>query len=49
VATSRHIERLRQAGLQELEIFDVLHAGTFFAWANRLMLTLGEPYFESAQ
>jgi hypothetical protein len=38
-----------EVGLQELEIFDVLHAGAFFAWANRLMLTLGEPYFEFAQ
>ena len=49
VATSHHIEQLRQAGLQDQEIYDVLHAGAFFAWANRLMLTLGEPYFEGEQ
>jgi alkylhydroperoxidase domain protein len=46
--TAEHVERLRLAGLQDLEIFDALHAGAFFAWANRLMLTLGEPYFEEA-
>jgi alkylhydroperoxidase domain protein len=46
VATSTHIEALRNAGMQDQEIFDILHAGAFFAWANRLMLTLGEPYSE---
>lgn len=44
-----HVDRLRAAGLEDQAIFDVLHAGAFFAWANRLMLTLGEPYFEEAQ
>jgi alkylhydroperoxidase domain protein/CMD domain protein len=43
-ATPAHVDRLRDAGLTELEILDVLQAGAFFAWANRLMLTLGEPY-----
>jgi uncharacterized peroxidase-related enzyme len=43
-ATSKHVDRLRQLGLSDLEILDVLQAGAFFAWANRLMLTLGEPY-----
>jgi alkylhydroperoxidase domain protein len=47
VATSAHVDALRAAGLQDQEIFDVLHSGAFFAWANRLMLTLGEPYFEA--
>ena len=41
---ARHVERLRELGLAELEILDVIQAGAFFAWANRLMLTLGEPY-----
>ena len=41
-----HRLRAIQLGLQELEILDVMQAGAFFAWANRLMLTLGEPYFE---
>jgi alkylhydroperoxidase domain protein len=39
-----HVERLRELGLSDLEILDVIQAGAFFAWANRLMLTLGEPY-----
>jgi alkylhydroperoxidase domain protein/CMD domain protein len=43
-ATPAHADRLREVGLTELEILDVLQAGAFFAWANRLMLTLGEPY-----
>ena len=37
------IRRLRAAGLDELEIVDVLHGAAFFNWANRLMLSLGEP------
>ena len=35
----------RQAGLADLEILDLLHAVAIFAWANRLMLNLGEPVF----
>jgi uncharacterized peroxidase-related enzyme len=34
---------VRKAGLGELEILDLLHAVAIFAWANRLMLNLGEP------
>ena len=37
------IERLQAAGLDDLEIADVIHAASFFNWANRLMLSLGEP------
>jgi len=33
---------LRAAGLSDLEILDTLHAAALFAWANRLMLNLGE-------
>jgi alkylhydroperoxidase domain protein len=44
VATRAHVDKLREVGLADLEILDVLQAGAFFAWANRLMLTLGEPY-----
>lgn len=36
-----HVERLRAAGLDDLEISDVVHGAAFFNWANRLMLTLG--------
>jgi alkylhydroperoxidase domain protein len=38
-----HMERLRRAGLDDLAISDVIHAASFFNWANRLMLSLGEP------
>jgi uncharacterized peroxidase-related enzyme len=34
---------LRAAGLGDLEILDLTHAVAIFAWANRLMQTLGEP------
>jgi alkylhydroperoxidase domain protein len=37
-----HVERLRRAGLDDLAISDVIHAASFFNWANRLMLSLGE-------
>jgi len=30
-------------GLDEIEILDILNYAAFFANANRLMLTLGEP------
>lgn len=36
---------VRAAGLSDLEILDMLHAAAIFAWANRLMLNLGEPVF----
>ncbi|MBV9835512.1 MAG: alkylhydroperoxidase domain protein [Alphaproteobacteria bacterium] len=38
-----HIDRLRAAGLDDLSIADVIQAASFFNWANRLMLSLGEP------
>lgn len=34
---------LRQLGLDDGEILDLANAIAVFAWANRLMLTLGEP------
>jgi len=38
-----HIERLSKAGLDDAAIVDVINAASFFNWANRLMLSLGEP------
>lgn len=38
-----HVERLRKAGLDDLAIVDVISSAAFFNWANRLMLSLGEP------
>jgi alkylhydroperoxidase domain protein len=37
------IDRLREAGLDDLAILDVIQSAAFFSWANRLMLSLGEP------
>ena len=38
-----HVVRLRAVGLDDAEIVDVINAAAFFNWANRLMLSLGEP------
>ena len=38
-----HVDRLRRSGLDDLAISDVIHSAAFFNWANRLMLSLGEP------
>ena len=37
------IDALRSAGLDDADIADVIHGAAFFNWANRLMLSLGEP------
>ncbi len=39
----QHVAALRELGLDESQIADALCAAGFFAWANRLMLSLGEP------
>jgi alkylhydroperoxidase domain protein len=39
----QHIADLRAAGLDDADIVDVINAAAFFNWANRLMLSLGEP------
>ncbi|MGF6962285.1 peroxidase-related enzyme [Paraburkholderia youngii] len=39
------LDALRRAGLDDAQILDLSHAIAIFAWANRLMLTLGEPVF----
>lgn len=38
-----NVTALREAGLDDLSIIDVINSSAFFNWANRLMLTLGEP------
>jgi len=43
-ASHQQIEALRALGLSELELLDLVQSTAFFAWANRLMLTLGEPF-----
>jgi uncharacterized peroxidase-related enzyme len=42
-ATRAQVADLRAVGLSELEILDLINAVAMFAWANRLMQTLGEP------
>jgi len=39
------LQAVRAAGLSALEVLDLVHAVAIFAWANRLMLNLGEPVF----
>lgn len=39
------IQALKDAGLSDAEVLDLLHSDAIFAWANRLMLNLGEPTF----
>src|SRR3954469_12505891 len=40
---ARHVDALREVGLDDEAIVDVINAASFFNWANRLMLSLGEP------
>ncbi|OZI36730.1 alkylhydroperoxidase [Bordetella genomosp. 1] len=42
------IQALKDVGLSQGEILDLLHSDAIFAWANRLMLNLGEPVFPQA-
>ena len=39
----QHVTRLRAAGMDDLAIADIIQGAAFFNWANRLMLSLGEP------
>lgn len=39
----QHVATLRDLGLADLAIADLIHSAAFFNWANRLMLSLGEP------
>jgi uncharacterized peroxidase-related enzyme len=41
--TAADLDPLRRAGLSDWEILDVAHASAMFAWANRLLQTLGQP------
>lgn len=38
-----HVAALRDSGLTDADIVDVVNGASFFNWANRLMLSLGEP------
>ena len=41
--TTGHLAELERQGLDTLAQLDLVQSAAFFAWANRLMLTLGEP------
>ncbi|ODT20230.1 MAG: alkylhydroperoxidase [Kaistia sp. SCN 65-12] len=40
-ATPKDIAALRRAGMDDVEIIDLIHAISIFGWANRLMHVLG--------
>lgn len=42
-ASAEDVQALRNAGLSDGEIFDLILAIAMFSWANRLMHPLGEP------
>lgn len=46
---SAEIADLKEAGLDDLAIADLIQSAAFFNWANRLMLSLGEPTPAAAQ
>jgi uncharacterized peroxidase-related enzyme len=39
------VQPLIDVGMSDAEILDLIHAVAIFAWANRLMLNLGEPVY----
>ncbi|MBN9322426.1 MAG: peroxidase-related enzyme, partial [Delftia acidovorans] len=39
------LQPLRDAGLTDQEILDMLHSAALFGWANRLMLNLGKERY----
>lgn len=43
--SAKDLAALREAGINDAEILDLIHSIAIFAWANRLMLNLGEPVF----
>jgi alkylhydroperoxidase domain protein len=46
--TAASVARLRELGLDTLALLDLVQSVAFFSWANRLMLTLGEPFRQHA-
>ena len=46
--TADHVRALRDVGLTDMEVHDLIHSVALFAWANRLMLNLGEAVVPTA-
>ncbi|MDR3065423.1 MAG: peroxidase-related enzyme [Comamonas sp.] len=44
----QHLQPLRDAGLSDLEMLDMVHSAALFGWANRLMLNLGVEIYAAA-
>jgi uncharacterized peroxidase-related enzyme len=44
-ASAADLVPLREVGLSDLEILDLTHVIAMFAWANRLLETLGEVIY----
>lgn len=44
----KYIQSLKDVGLNDIEILDLIHSVSIFGWANRLMLNLGEAVFPKA-
>ncbi|MBL1075870.1 hypothetical protein JK358_15850 [Nocardia sp. 2] len=42
-AEGSHATRLRELGFTDADLHDLVLSAASFSWANRLMLTLGEP------
>jgi len=42
-ASAEQVDALRAAGLDDLEILDLVLSSSLFGWANRLMHVLGDP------
>lgn len=40
-----YIQSLKDVGLNDIEILDLIHSVSIFGWANRLMLNLGEAVY----
>jgi alkylhydroperoxidase family enzyme len=38
-----HVKRFREVGLDDAAVVDGINSAAFSDWANRLMLSLGEP------
>jgi alkylhydroperoxidase domain protein len=47
--TAASLDRLLELGLDTLALLDLVQSVAFFSWANRLMLTLGEPFRQQAK
>ena len=42
-AGPEHMQALKEAGLNEAEVLDLILSASLFGWANRLMHVLGDP------